>query len=355
MSDRLAATVVGAGRGGQLSLRALSASPHYKLQAVCDVRPEALDAVRDEFPGVRCFTDRAAMFAECPADIVCVATFPSSHEDVAVDALRLALKGILVEKPLGHTVASGRRILNAIEARGLPVAVPHGLLVRRTPLDILDRVRGGEIGQLRLIEIQCRGWDIINAGIHWLNYVVALTAGDPVREVLAACDAQTRTFRDGMQVETIAVTSAVTDGGTRIVMHTGDSIPVSSGGQPTMFRLIGTGGMIEFWGWAPEYRVLNARYPHGEVFAPQDDPGTPHQRHLDRLANDIAAGRRDDTVARSSLVALEICEAAYLSARQRQAIRLPLDGAPRPPAGSWDPGEPYDGTGGGRDGRKLPQ
>ena len=81
-----------------------------------------------------------------------------------MDALRLPLKGILVEKPLGHTAASGRRILEAIKAKGLPMAVPHGLLAKRTPTEIIERVQRGEIGDLKLVEIQNSGWDIINAG-----------------------------------------------------------------------------------------------------------------------------------------------------------------------------------------------
>lgn len=92
---------------------------------------------------------------------------PPSHETVALDALALLpLAGILVEKPLGHTVASGRRILEAIKSKNLPMAVPHGLVAKRTPLEIIKQVQQGEIGDLKLVEIQCRKWDIINAGIH---------------------------------------------------------------------------------------------------------------------------------------------------------------------------------------------
>ena len=46
----------------------------------------------------------------------------------------------------------------------------------------------------------------------------------PVESVLAACDKTTRTFRDGMQVETVAVTYVQMVNGVRIVMQTGDTI-----------------------------------------------------------------------------------------------------------------------------------
>lgn len=354
-SQRYTAAVVGGGMGGRLSLRALAASPHYDLKAVCDLRPEVLATLAKDFPGIRTFTDHGQMFRECPTDIVCVSTFPPSHEAVTMDALKLPLKGILVEKPLGHTATSGRRILEAIKARNLPMAVPHGLLVKHTPLEIIKHVQGGEIGDLKLVEIQCRGWDIINAGIHWLSFFVALTGGDPPMDVLGVCDASTRTFRDGMQVETTAVTSVQTRSGVRCILHTGDTLRVNGEeGRPFLFRLVGTLGMIEFWGWANDYRLLNAAYPTGQRFEPVDDERPPHQRHLDNLAAMIAGGTTDYTVPDCSLVALELCEGAYLSSRLRRVITLPLqDEAKMPPADDWNPGEPYTGTGGGRDGRQF--
>ena len=189
------------------------------------------------------------MFKACPTDVVCVNT-GNSHESVTMDALELLpLKGILVEKPLGHTAKSGCNILNAIKAKKLPMAVPHGLLVKKVPVEIINRVGNKEIGELRLVEIQCNKWDIINAGIHWLNFFVSLTNNEPIDYVMAICETSTRTFRDGMQVETTGVTYAQTKSGIRVVMNTGDDVKISREGKDTLFRLVGTGGIIEFWGW----------------------------------------------------------------------------------------------------------
>jgi hypothetical protein len=48
------------------------------------------------------------------------------------------------------------------------MAVPHGLMVKRCSLEIIERTQSGDIGKLKLVEIQSLQWDIINAGIHWL-------------------------------------------------------------------------------------------------------------------------------------------------------------------------------------------
>jgi predicted dehydrogenase len=169
----------------------------------------------------------------------------------------------------------------AIQHRQLPIAVPHGLLVNGAPLEIISRVRRGEIGELKLVEIQNSRWDIINAGIHWLDFFVTLTGNEEMDYVMAICESSSRTYRDGMQVETTAVTYAQTKSGIRVVMNTGDDVLVNRAGKDTLFRLVGTAGQIEFWGWENAYRILNADFPDGHIMSPPQLPGTRHQRHLE--------------------------------------------------------------------------
>jgi predicted dehydrogenase len=342
------AAVVGGGAGGRLSLAALSSSARFELIAAADLRADVRENLAEKYPGLRTFISHREMFAACPVDVICVSTYPPSHEEVTMDALAtLPLRGILVEKPLGHTAASGNRILEAIRAKGLPMAVPHGLLAKRTPVEIIERVQRGDIGELKLVEIQNARWDIINAGIHWLNFFVSVAGDDPIAHVLAGLDRSTRTYRDGMQVETIAVTSAQTESGVRVVMHTGDDTHVNVPGKETVFRLLGTKGVIEFYGWENGY-LLN-----GEWTLPEEYPTTGHRRHLENMAAMIDRGTPDYAISESSLAALEICEAAYLSARHGCRVTFPFPEFVPPTRSEWDPGQPYSGTGGGRDGRKL--
>ena len=184
-----------------------------------------------------------------------------THEEIALAALATRPRGLLVEKPLGDTAAAGRRIVDAVSGSGTPLAVPHGLVARPTSLEILRRVRAGDIGEVRLVEIECAGWDIINAGIHWFQYAVNLLGADPFAGVLATCDTSSRTFRDGMRVETEAVTYAWTRGGARVVLHSGDFVAASRPGKDTLFRVVGTDGLVEFWGWENGYRIVAGAGP----------------------------------------------------------------------------------------------
>lgn len=350
---RLTASVVGGGMGGQLSIRALRDSDRFDLVAVADLRDDVRKMLEDTFPGIKTYPSHREMFADAPTGIVCVSTYPPSHEEVTMDALQLPLKGILVEKPLGHTAASGRRILEAIKQKRLPMAVPHGLLARKAPLEILERVGRGEIGELKLVEIECTNWDIINAGIHWLNYFVTLTGNESLDYVMAICDASTRTYRDGMQVETIAVTYAQTRSGVRVVMNTGDYVKINREGKQILFRLVGTQGQIEFWGWENAYRILNAEYPEGRLIVPEEFASMGHRRHLEHMADMIERGTVDYTIPESSLTALELCEGAYLSSKYRCQVTFPLNQFRPPAPNDWEPGIPYSGSSGGRDGRQL--
>jgi predicted dehydrogenase len=212
---KLTASVVGCGRGGRLSLQALAESEFYTPLAAADLRPEVGDELQKKFPGLRIFADFRKMFATCPTDVVCVSTYPPTHEEIAVAALKRPLGAILVEKPIADTVASGRRILDFVRQSWIPLAVPHGLMVKRCPLEIIERVGSGEIGDLKLVEIQSPNFDIMSAGIHWLQFSISLNANHSVGSVLAACDKTTRTFRDGMKVETVAVTSVQMVNGVR--------------------------------------------------------------------------------------------------------------------------------------------
>lgn len=352
---RYSASVVGGGAGGRLSLNALRSSERYEALAVADVSPAAREALARDYPGITIFASHQAMFAAYPTDVVCVSTWAPSHRAIAEAALELPLKGILVEKPLAETTVAGAAMLSAIRSKGLPVAVPHGLLVASHATEILGRVKAGEIGDLVLIEIECSGWDIINAGIHWLNYAHVLNGGAPADYVMAACDTSSRTYRDGMQVETFAVTYVGASNGVRIVMNTGDYVRTTRKGKGTVYRIVGRNGLIEFWAWESAYYLVSPAHPDGILVEVAAGPKGAHQRHLDTLAEQMDRGVADYAIAESSLAALEMCEAAYLACKHRCKVDLPLAGFSLPPADDWELGRPYPGTGGGRDGRSLPR
>ena len=349
------AAVIGAGSGGQLSITALNASDRYNLVAVADISDEAQQKVKSDNPDVQVCTNHQTLFAAHELDVVCVSTWATSHLEITQAALDLSLSGILVEKPLADNYADARNLLTLVKQANLPVAVPHGLLVAPHVLEMIDLVKSNAIGELRLIEIECGGWDIINAGIHWLNFVVTLLADDPIDWVMACCDTSTKTFRDGIQVETVAVTYLHARSGVRVVMNTGDYVTTMEPDKSILFRLVGSHGMIEFYAWESVYRIVNAKHSQGTLVTVDGGSRTRHQAHLENLAQQMDSGKPDYRVAESSLAALEVCEAAFVSSQNQCAVTLPLEQFTIPQATEWQLGRPYSGQGGGRNGRELPE
>ena len=344
--------VVGCGSGGKLSLVAYGASDRYELKAACDLDPEVLETIEELYPGVRTFNSHESMFFECPTDVVSVSTFPPSHRDIAFDALKLPLSGILVEKPLADSATAGGEILSAVKEQDLPLVVPHSWLARDIAQEIKARVLGGEIGSLYLMEVQNAKWDIMNAGIHWVHFFLSCIPVQAVDLVMASCDTSTKTYRDGLQVETMGVTYVQMESGTRMVMQTGDDTKVARG-DLGIFRFYGETGTLEWCLTEGSYAIRNQAHPGGTtVEVSVRDPRRPHHRYLDSLAEQMDCGVFDYAIPDLSLTALEICEAAYLSANARCRVVFPLASFDAPAGTDWTAGKPYAGSG-GRDGRKL--
>jgi predicted dehydrogenase len=349
----LTAVVIGAGAGGTLSINALLASERFELVGVADLRPEALDHVREQTGGsVPTFGSAEEMFETRPSDIVCVSTYAPSHLALTRSALSTGVvQGMLVEKPLGDTTAAGREILDLLRSHNRPVVIPHGLMAQSAAVEVVRQVRSGSVGDLLLVEIECTGWDIINAGIHWLQFFLALVDPAPVEVVLTAADSSTRTFRDGMQVETEALTMARTTNGIRALMNTGDTVPLSRD-TTCLMRIIGSHGYLEYGAWESWYTLVSPGRDRVRIDVPAFAVSG-HQRHLEHLADQIESGDRDYRIPNMSLQALEVVEAAYLSNRIGATVHLPLDSRQEHRGQGWEPGRPYGGTGGGRNGRQL--
>ena len=245
--------------------------------------------------------------------------------------------------------------MDSIKSRGLPVQVPHGHAIKPAAAEALDRVWNGDIGVLRTVEIQCDNWDIISAGIHWLHYFATLIHNEPVDWVMCATESSTRTYRDGMQVGTTEVTYIQTKKGERCIMHTGDETLVHSDFESLSYRIVGSDGIVE-WGLGgphgDSYFIQGRRHPTRERITPG------YQRskleYLEALARQIADDQPDYGNIEASLYALQLVCGAYLSSRYQQKICIPWNAEEVARLERDEPfwaGIPYEGRGGGRDGK----
>lgn len=346
------AGVIGVGWGGTHSVRGLEESDRFDLVAVCDRLPGVRRRLRSSLrPEVRVWEDYPEMLRQGDLDVVCVATYPTTHEEIALDAMSAGIAGILVEKPVAISRRSGDRILEEALRRRMPLVVPHGLVTLGAVQKIIEMTRLGQIGDIRLIEIESAQTDLINAGIHWLHFCVELLSPDSFSSVLACCDTSSMTYREGVRVETESVTLARTNRGVRVVLNAGDAIPIS-GSSNIVIRLIGTTGLIEFWGWDGSYKIVSPGCFDLDAKV-ANPPVAFHRAYLEDLAHQIDSGQANYVPVQRSLAALEVCEAAYISHKLRCTVELPLTEFVAPLVQPWDVGSAYDGRGGKRDGRLV--
>src|SRR6185503_1332562 len=136
----LKVAMVGAGKMAQSHVRAAMRLPHIaRVTAVVDPSPAALETMKSIATGATGYSSFEAMLAAERPDIVHIVTPPSTHRDLARQALNAGCH-IYVEKPFVETVAEAEEILSMADQRGLKVAAGHQLLFEspaRIALDLL--------------------------------------------------------------------------------------------------------------------------------------------------------------------------------------------------------------------------
>ena len=115
--------MLGAGPIAQAAhLEAVHKARNCELYAICDRAPDLLEEIAAVHRPATTYTDYDAMLADPRLDAVVVAIADQFHVDTAVQALD-AGKHVLVEKPLGVTVAECARVRDRVAETGLVLQV----------------------------------------------------------------------------------------------------------------------------------------------------------------------------------------------------------------------------------------
>ncbi|AGZ41646.1 Gfo/Idh/MocA family protein [Actinoplanes friuliensis] len=109
------AALIGCGDVSVVHLEAIAELPGVELAGVCDTDPGRARAASERY-GVPAFTDHHELLTAVRPEVVHVTTPHHQHVDVAIDCLD-AGAGILVEKPVAHTVEEADRLVAATRSR----------------------------------------------------------------------------------------------------------------------------------------------------------------------------------------------------------------------------------------------
>lgn len=121
------------------------------VTALMDVNREAAEAMAADVEGAKVFDTYADLLDSGLIDVLSICTPPAAHEEPAVMALQRGIH-VLLEKPMAHTVESGRHILEAAEKSDavLTIGFRHRYLpaVRK----LRELITDGTLGEIVLYQ-----------------------------------------------------------------------------------------------------------------------------------------------------------------------------------------------------------
>lgn len=137
--------VAGAGLIGLRHIEEAQRSNKTKLSAIIDPSPKAVEVAQKE--GVPLYRSLQECFAKDRPDGVVLATPNQMHVEQGLECIAAGIP-VLVEKPVGHTLAEGQRLVEAAERANAKLLVghhrPHSPILHKA----VEIVRSGALGTI---------------------------------------------------------------------------------------------------------------------------------------------------------------------------------------------------------------
>jgi len=151
MSSQVRFALIGAGGIAQSYVQAFENHPDAKLVAVCDIRPEAAEAMAERAV-CPAFTSHTAMTERGPEiDAAIVSTPPSTHESIATHLIDHQIS-VLCEKPFTLTTVSAERMIAAADAKRVKLTMASKFRYVDDMIKVKSLVASGVLGQVILVE-----------------------------------------------------------------------------------------------------------------------------------------------------------------------------------------------------------
>ena len=151
--------------------------PDTELVAVCDVDKDKVEDFGKKWGTGSLYTDHMEMLEKENLDIVSVCTPPSSHFEIANNAISSDVKAVFCEKPISFSLEEGDNLIALARENNTVFAVNH--LRRWDPFmnRVAEYIRGGELGEIRSVDCYYTA-GICNTGTHMIDLVRMLTGAE---------------------------------------------------------------------------------------------------------------------------------------------------------------------------------
>lgn len=272
--------------------------------------------------GARTYEDWRAMLDSEDLDLVSVATYTPTHEEITLACAAAGVRAIYCEKPVASSLVAGERMLRACAETGALLVFNHQRRFNPNYRRLRELITGGGLGQLTSVNAQWGSGRLGNVGTHVFDAICMVTgrraeAVSGTLDLAGRPDCRGAAFRD--------------PGGWGMVRLEGGLVGLVDapdyGRTPFGLVLNGTEGRaltgmrevrIEYW---------DGRREHWPSAVEQTSS-------MDRVMGEIFAWLEGDGAfsypAAEALHVLEIIVAFHAShARKAGWVDLPLDGADR--------------------------
>jgi predicted dehydrogenase len=147
--------VIGGGTMGRTHAGAYAKMPNAELVAICDIAPEAAEALAGKH-SVPAFSSLDKALAEVEIDVVDVCTPTSTHLEW-IKAAAAKGKNICSEKPLGRTTGQAMEAVRVCEEAGVTLFIAH--VVRWFPefRKLHDLIAAGTVGDVAIVRTSRAG------------------------------------------------------------------------------------------------------------------------------------------------------------------------------------------------------
>ena len=330
-----------AGAGGMAHMHAscYTANPNACVVGVYDKRPEAA-AEMAAANGATAYASFAEMLDAARPDVVDVCVPTPWHVDYVVAAAEAGLKGIVVEKPMGRSVADCERMAAACAASGTPLFVAHVLRFFPEFAEAKRQVDAGAVGNVVTVRTRRggsfpRAWEnwygkpdwsggvILDLVIHDLDWL-RWTFGD-VERVFAKGISPKLPPDSEVTSDYALITLKFKSG---LIGHV-EATWADPGGFKVGFEIAGDAGLLESNfnqpAGVPFMAALQRGAEAGAAVAVPESPTAvnPYYAELDHFLTCLATGATPSITPRDGCEAVRIALAAFESAQTGEPVVLP--------------------------------
>lgn len=301
-----------------------------EVVAACDLRVEALNAVKEKFNIPKLYSNVEALCNDTEVEIVTICTPPTVREEVILPLIESG-KHLLVEKPFTLRLPEAIRIVQAAEKRGVKLAVNQNFRWKETTKKAKEIIASGEVGEPIFLgetffvwRDEKGGWrhtinqlEISVYSIHLIDRIRWLASKDAISAHCATLTSQ-RLSSKGESLSCITITFE--DGS---IGHVNSSW-CARGLRQNYFRVDGTEGSI-FTDGDFQLQVFTAKSNQSgesKSFQFQADFTNTFAESMRLLIEAVNSNSELSISGRDNLKTMALVDGAYTSAEMRQAISL---------------------------------